>query len=387
MQPPDRKALDSIYGKYDFRFEVLDVMIGGVSIIDTDIGLSGFRLKTHEDADRFMQSYGFDLADPIERAEALGNFHEAINFVRKYFLQPENPDGLKLEIPRKILEVTDMRDLLLMAGHTYPGQQADAAGQALRAWACSLLKVVHAIAHIDKDVRTPYFSDIQKQIFDRFYKVIHRGDQGELYMGDARIPLTAFETKPKKSRESMLLKVLFKRENVTDEIFDRVGMRIVTPTVLDSLRVVKYLKDSMVVMPANIKASRSRNTLIDLSFFRSRLEELLVMANRGQVGEEALREELLRSIRPPQLATDNPHSSAFYRSIQFTCRQLIKFTNPLFDDIKALKAEAKKENLPDRFATMVKDIDLKYLQREVRFFYPFEVQIMDQKSFEENERG
>ena len=32
-------------------------------------------------------------------------------------------------------------------------------------------------------------------------------------------------------------------------------------------------------------------------------------------------------------------------------------------------------------------MDPKYLQREVRFFYPFEVQIMDKVSAEENEKG
>ena len=30
---------------------------------------------------------------------------------------------------------------------------------------------------------------------------------------------------------------------------------------------------------------------------------------------------------------------------------------------------------------------MKYLQREVRFFYPFEVQVVDQHSNEENEKG
>ena len=44
---------------------------------------------------------------------------------------------------------------------------------------------MHTIAHIDKDVRSTYFSDIQQQIFDRFYKVIHRDDEGKLYLGDS----------------------------------------------------------------------------------------------------------------------------------------------------------------------------------------------------------
>ena len=33
--------------------------------------------------------------------------------------------------------------------------------------------------------------------------------------------------------------------------------------------VVKYLKDKMIVMPPNIKPSRSRNTLVDIDDFRA----------------------------------------------------------------------------------------------------------------------
>ena len=32
-------------------------------------------------------------------------------------------------------------------------------------------------------------------------------------------------------------------------------------------------------------------------------------------------------------------------------------------------------------------IDLKYVQREVRFFYPYEIQVVDRRSSDENEKG
>src|SRR3954454_4063 len=152
-----------------------------------------------------------------------------------------------------------------MVSLNYTGQTSDTYGQALRNWACSLLKVMHTIAHIDKDVRTPYFTDIQKQIFDRFYKLIHRDSEAQLFLGERtddplRIDLVAFETKPKKSRDSIILKLLHKPENVAEDIFDRVGIRFTTHTRLGALRVVKSLKDKMIVMPPNIKPSRSRNT-------------------------------------------------------------------------------------------------------------------------------
>ena len=63
-----------------------------------------------------------------------------------------------------------------------------------------------------------------------------------------RIDLAAFETKPKKSRDSILLKLLHKPENVAEDIFDQVGIRFVTPTLLDSLSVIQFLKDRMILM-------------------------------------------------------------------------------------------------------------------------------------------
>jgi uncharacterized protein (TIGR04562 family) len=269
-----KDEINQFKNQYDFRKDVLDVMIGGKSSLDSS---SGLQILNLEEANRFIQGYGYDLENPIEKAEILGNFHEALNFIRKYFLAPDNPSGLKLEIPRKILELTDIRELLLLANFSKRGQNQDPQGKTLQNWACSTLKIMHTLSHIDKDLRSPYFSDIQKQIFDQFYKLIHRDSEERLYLGEnhddpLRIHLIAFETKPKKSRDSIIMKLLHKPENVADDIFDRVGIRFVTTTQLDTLRVIKYLNDKMVIIPSNIKPSRSRNTLFDLDEFRNQLD-------------------------------------------------------------------------------------------------------------------
>jgi uncharacterized protein (TIGR04562 family) len=380
----------TLRSKYDFNWEVLDVIISGRSSIDSP---AGFQLQGVSEVTRFIESYGYDIENPIERAELLGNFREALNFVRKQFLQPDNPDGLRLEIPRKVLELADIRDLFLMASHALPGQQKDTSGGVLSAWACSILKIMHTIAHIDKDLRTSYFSDIQQQIFDRFYRVIHRTEEGQLYLGDKdddpmRVDLDSFETKPKKTRDSIILKLLHKPENVAEDIFDRVGIRFVTGTMLDAVRVIKFLKDRMIVMPPNIKPSRSRNTLLEMDYFREQLGQLLGRAESGQLDEAGLVIALHEATRAPTVNPENPHSSEFYRAIQFTCRQLIKLQNPLFADLKELKTQSRsKQPVHEELLKTIERIDLKYLQREIRFFYPYEVQVVDRRSAEENEKG
>lgn len=375
--------------KYEFHWDILDVIISGKSSIDSP---AGFQMRLPEEAGRFIESYGYSVDNPIEKAELLGNFHEALSFARKYFLYPENPNGYRLEVPRKILEINDIRDLLLMAGMHYPGQTHDTQGMALKNWACSLLKIMHTIAHTDKDLRSSYFSDIQKQIFDRFYKVIQRDADGTLYLGEKhddplRVNLASFETKPKKSRESTILKLLHKPENVAEDIFDRVGIRFTTHSRLDALRVVKWLKDKMLVIPPNIKPSRSRNTLVELDYFREQLGPLLERSEKSGIPEEDLIKELETIARAPSVSPNNPHSSEFYRAIQFTCRQLIKLQNPLYEDIKGLKSLARSKNPGEEWTRTIDRIDLKYVQKEIRFFYPFEVQVVDTHSAEENERG
>ena len=382
-------APESLRKKYDLRWDVLDIIISGRSSIDSGVG---FRISSSEEAGRFFGSYGYDVENPIERAEAFGLYQESISFIRKYFLQPENPQGLKLEVPRKILELTDIRDLLLMANASLPGQGNDTPGNLLKLFACSILKVMHTLAHIDQDLRTSYFADIQKQIFDRFYKAIHRDSEERLFLGDkaddpSRVNLVAFETKPKKSRDSTLLKLLHKPENVAEDIFDRVGIRFVTESRFDALRVVKYLKDKMIVMPPNIKPSRSRNTLINMDAFREQLSGLMDRAEKEGMSEAELIKELEQAAQTQWTNPDNPHSSEFYRAIQFTARQLIKLENPAYREVRDLKAYAKRHTLEEHLLKIIDRIDLKYVQKEIRFFYPYEVQIVDKKSFEENERG
>lgn len=380
----------SLRKRNDFRWDVLDIIVGGKSSLDSG---AGFAVTSYEDADRFLLSYGFDLNSPIEAAEAFGHFHEALNFIRKYFIAPENPEGLKLEIPRKILELTNVRDLFLAASSSLPGQQRDSQGTYLKNWACSILKVMHTIAHIDQDIRVGYFAEIQKQILDRFYRLIQRDEAGALYFGNgpddlAKIPLVEFQTKPKKSRESTLLKLLHKQENVAEDIFDRVGIRFVTPRPIDALRVIKYLKDQMIVMPPNIKPSRSRNTLIDLEGFKGKLAAALQKLDAGEFSEAEFKQCVADAAQPPIVSSDNPHSSEFYRSIQFTCRQLIKLKNPLYNELKDLKSVAKKQvDSSDELHRMIERIDLKHLQKEVRFFYPYEIQVVDVGNHEQNEQG
>lgn len=384
-------SAESVRKQFAFRREILEIIVNGRSALDA---VQGFEITSVEDADRFIRSYGYDFDNSIERAEAYGNFHESLNFIRRHFLYPENLEGLRLEVPRKILEIVDIRELFLMASLNHASQTKDRQGLLLRNWACAILKVMHTVAHIDQDIRSSYFADVQQQILDRYYRLIHRDVDGGLYLslreGDAdRVPLVAFEVKPKKARDSILIKLLHKPENVAEDIFDRVGIRFVTHSRLDALRVVRFLTDHMAITSPNIKPSRSRNSLIDMKRFQEELERTLPLLQAGQISPadvEASLEEACAYVAPT-ISAENPHTSEHYRSLQFTVRQLIKLKNPIFDEVRELKNRVRTSQVDEEVARTIDRIDLRYVNREVRFFYPYEVQVVDQRSFEENERG
>ena len=354
---------------------VLDVLIGGTSFLDSKEGFKNSFPESNS-IENFLRAYGYDYDDPIEHAELQGNLQEAIRFIKRYFLRPENEAGLNLEIPKKMNDLLDMRELLRFASNP----QSD-----LRPWACAILKVVHTISHIDRDLRTHYFPEIQKQIFDRFYRHLNRDEAGLLYLGrtlddELRVNLIEFQIKPKKSRDSMLMKLLHKPESVAEELFDRVGIRLITQNRVDAIRVVHFLEQTNAIVAANIKPSRSRNTLIDTKNFREVLNHNLTNSSILPI--------LLEAVPHPQDRTnENRFSSEHYRAIQFTCRQLIKVRNSVADQIRDLKQVTRKMTLEPPLQSAVDKIDSKTIQKMIRFFYPFEVQVMDQKSHLENEKG
>jgi len=160
---------------------------------------------------------------------------------------------------------------------------------------------------------------------------------------------------------SVAMKLLHKVENVAEDIFDRVGVRFITHERLDTLLVVKYLREHNVFMFANIKPSRSRNTLIDIGWLEDLMAGLDGEVEAGSMTEdermEVLREAVASHAHLAEPSTSlNPYSAASYHAVQFTCRQMIR--------------------VPDDTGRC-----------EIRFFFPFEVQILDEESYRRSRSG
>lgn len=360
---------------------VLDVLIGGQSSID----LPELRVQNIEEASDFLAAYGFDPEHPAERRRLHGVLVEALTFIERQLVLPKEwRRGIRP--PDEILFCTDVRNLLLWASSKGPEDQLR------RAWACAVLRVMHTLAHIEGVTTTVDIGVARDQIFDRFRRHIHRDRNGDLWLGneEIKVALARVEWKDTKSRNSIILKLLHKRDNVADTLYDYLGVRIVTKRLCDVMLVVKCLRKFHMVVYPNAYPSRARNTLVDLKRFRAQIETLREMLMAGSILPEEFDRMVSRltASAPESLAPSNPHSAQSYRAIQLTGRQLIRVPNSEFAWLEKLRRVLGTQRLSPETAKVLTEMDELVAgwhsvrdSMEVAAFFPFEVQILDAESY------
>jgi uncharacterized protein (TIGR04562 family) len=326
-----------------FPWETLRSIIGGLSAID----VPRLHCATAEEAEQFLEGYGFDWGRTGHRLELEDLRTEAIRFIEEQLLEEDEA------IPAEIREQADPRQLLCWASSSEPTPR--------QRWSCALLRVAHTLAHSRSYFNDKYGDEIRRQIFERFEPHLRMSDDGLMLGSDEPIALVDFEVKPTKPVQSVAMKLLHKVENVAEDIFDRVGVRFITEERFDALLVVRYLREKNVFMFANVKPSRSRNTLIDLDWLQELMAGLDQEITEGNIPEHERLEVLRAAVREhqypgPPAPSYNPYSAASYHALQFTCRQMIR--------------------VPDDTG-----------RGEIRFFFPFEVQILDEESYQLSRSG
>lgn len=361
---------DDFLSWFNVRSDWLDIVVGGSSPIDR---LAGLEVMNHSAADSMIMNYGYHPADPIELAELYGYFREAVEFMTSVLEAP---------VPSPIVEMTDVRHLLVMAS-----QVREQVPSKLQRFSCALLKIMHVIAHVDRDLRNYLFPKVRDQVHERFRNAIV---EGAFQLPDGnKIPLELFQIKEQKPRKSIIMKLLFKPEMASEEVFDRLGIRFVVKDVALAFPLIKGLVQTGLVGIPNLRPSRSRNYLVDLKKYKA---EVLAASNdvrTGLLSDEdfyrSLSEKVARDIEGA--SRENPHSSDKYRAIQFTTRQLVRIENAAFTKLHRLRNLAKETQAAPELMQELQKIDLAQIPREYKFFYPVEIQIMDKGGFEDALHG
>ncbi len=332
----------------DLRFSqrLLDSVLGGVSVID----LRQLHISTIEKAYDFAKIYGYDLNDAEDREAAWSYHRKAVTFLREFLLE-EGED-----LPEILTDPQQLKDpaFLLIYASTQEHQN-----NSIQKWACAILRVVHVYVHLENDLFRHYRDEIQQQILRPIEeRITQRPVMGSPVLGLAadgeQITLNKFEVKTMKTTSSAIIKLLAKPAMVTQSLYDRLGVRFVTRNIFDSFRVLRYLIHQHLVSVAHIMPDQSNNTLYPTNLFLEVMGHLQT-SNEG-LSEEQIQQQLLAKLEMNPDAAKfrekyNPYSGEAFRNMKFISRRLISVAA---DD-------GQKKNF--------------------RFFYPFEVQIIDHDAY------
>lgn len=332
--------------RFKFDAAILKSVVGGKSSID----MPKLNIRNQNEAQAFAQGYGFDLTDQ-KTVEKLWYFHR-----RAMVLLQEKLGFTKEEIPeilsdRKQLE--DLTKLLLWASST------DSKDKELQRWSCAILRVMHVFVHSENDLFSSFSEEIQRQILTPFQNCIfHDGTSGKTFLkysedsGQEPISLLGFEVKPFKTSSSTVIKLLAKPDALAMSVFDKLGFRFVTESMFDVFRVVRFLVEENLISFPHIIPDQSSNNLFPVDLFIQASEELAQKGQNYSQHEIDLhyRQFLEKNKETAEfLRKENNFSGTDYRFIKFISRKLIRI------------------KLPDQ-------------KEAFSFFYPFEVQIMDEES-------
>jgi len=350
--------------------EITHAVLGGQAFIDEE----GLNVISRDQARKFALNYGFDMGLPRQRSQIVKTFEDALTFLETVVLE-----GTDLKVPPVLSELQDPLDLLTMAS-AKPRDD-------IASWSCAVLRVMHTLLYIDNNIFLRFLPEIQQQIFDRYDRHLVLGNSNGWFLrGDYEVPLIDIVRKENKDRDSMLLKLLHKPENVAETIYDHIGIRFVVEDLLDVLLVLRFLTDHNVFQAAHIKPSRTRNLIIDVMLLE---EWMAVLPDTFSAQElspnerQAICEKLAQRVGRPSV---NPYSSSDYSALQFTVNTLMRLPEP---SILALESISKEFNGNGKYgvADQFHIHELIQAQEEFAFFFPHEVQIMEKSGFKNSRMG
>jgi uncharacterized protein (TIGR04552 family) len=227
------------------ELERIRLILRGGSVIDW----RRLHFQTRDEVDRFLRLCQIDPSKPYDEAWARTVLADAVEYLRRTF---------NYRVAGAVADPTEIHDLFLFAsGAKEPYRY--------RKIACIVLKVMHVIQHIEgRDLLYRLAiseAELQELVTSRVLAVAQE-------IQNKGLPVVAF-TPSVKTLESIVTKLLAKKETVAAQIYDKTRFRIVTKTRPDILPVLYFLSQRL--FPFNfVIPGQTENTLIN---FRALLQE------------------------------------------------------------------------------------------------------------------
>jgi len=264
--------------------EAVRLLLNGTSVIDWH----KLDLDTHDKVDNYLRISLIDPNDPTDMERLRFVFHQAINYLEEHHA---------IRFPKALRTPDDVRDVFVMAS-TWKGRFRRS-----QALACMVLKLMHTINHMEAADLKHRLAISEAELFDRAEQsIIEHADR----MRRDGYPLLAFYGS-RKTRTSVISKLLSKRCSIAATIFDKLRFRIVVRHRDELVPVLAHLTRTL--FPVNyVIPGESHNSLVDLKAVAARHSHIKGLTKRLQRLESG-------SEVDPEAA--NPFTSSGYRTVNW----------------------------------------------------------------------
>jgi len=217
-----------------------------------------------QEVDRFLRINEIDPANPDDIARLEDLREQAVEYLERY---------LAFRVAEDVAVRVPARDLLLVASQK--GKR--------RTQACVVLKVMHVLHHLAGGELSTRLTVSADQIFQFVEdKVLRTVEE----MKGAGCQIVEFEWS-RKEQDSLITKLLAKRDNIAAHVYDKLRFRMITRTEEEIVFVLRELLQRLVPFNYVIPAE-SQNDIVDLQSFvahdpalRNHLADLLDLSNEA----------------------------------------------------------------------------------------------------------
>jgi uncharacterized protein (TIGR04552 family) len=274
--------------------EAIRLVLRGGSVIDWHRA----NFESREDVDAFVRVQELRMEDSadVARCEAVKN--AAISYLKRNFDFPVPKPVAQADLPT-LIELASSR------GHR-------------QLCACSILKVMHIIHHLDARELLFMLPVADQEVFHLVEEKVYSVVGNMLARG---FPILEF-IGGRKNKDSLYTKLLSKRETIAAQIFDKLRFRVVTRTREDIWPTLDYLMRH--VFPYNyVIPGQSTNTLFDFKGYCEDNRELSKLLPRLQLSADFER------LAP----TDNLFSSDSYRVVHFVVDMPVRLSQTMLEQV------------------------------------------------------
>jgi uncharacterized protein (TIGR04552 family) len=254
-------------------------LLSGGSVVDWH----KLSFTTMEDVERFLGLMYLDMGDTLARERLRYVFNEAVSYAEEH---------LRLRLPKYLRDPENVCQVFLWASQTDGFRRR-------QILSCVILKLMHVINHMeaaDLKFKAPI---AEEHLFDLAEEII---TQRAREMREKGLPVLSFYGS-RKTRSSVISKLIAKKENVAATIWDKLRFRIIVYKRQDLYAVLQHMTQH--VFPFNyVIPGQTHNNLVSPDDFVD------FMPNS---------EGLQELVEAPQMQTGgkNEFSGASYQMINF----------------------------------------------------------------------